>query len=157
MARKPSKESLIKRFKIFTDNREQIPFKYPNTVYGTLQYGDYTVEYDGKLFNDKIIVERKGGISEIYSAAGSGRERWERELEKMKDVPVKLVLCEFSYMDLVNKQPYGKLPSSAVYGSICSWQARYGLSFIFCENRVNARGYLYKLFYSYVSHQILGY
>jgi len=155
MNQKEKEEIEINRFKIFTDNREQLPFKFPNTIYGTLPCGDYTVEFEGKLYNNQIVIERKGGISEIYGATGSGRDRWERELEKLKSVEIKMVLCEFSYMDLVNKQPFGKLPSSAVYSSICSWQAQYNIPFIFCENRVNARGYLYKLFYEFTKHNIL--
>lgn len=157
MTKKLSKEDQIKEFKILTDTREQLPFKFPNSSIYTLPYGDYTIEYNNRPYYDKIVVERKGAVSEIYSATGSGRDRWERELEKLSKIDVKLVLCEFSYLDLVNKQPFGKLPSSAVYGSICKWQAVYDIPFIFCENKANARAYLYKLFWSYTKHKILNF
>ena len=159
MSRKISKEDKIKQFKILTANNEQNPFRYPNTKFYTMPMscGDYTIEYDNRPYYDKIVVERKGNVSELYSATGSGRECWERELEKLSKIDIAIVLCEFSYLDIVNKQDHGKLQASAVYGSICSWNAVYGIPFIFCENRVNARQYLYKLFYCYTKHKILGF
>ena len=157
MSRKLSKESLIKQFKILTANNEQMPYKFPNTKFYTMPmgHGDYTIEYKDRPYYDKIIVERKSDISEIYNATGSGRERWERELKKLSQIDIAIVLCEFSYMDLTNKQQHGILPAQAVYGSICKWQAVYRVPFIFCENRQNARAYMYKLFYKYVEHVIL--
>jgi hypothetical protein len=159
MSRKPSQKSQIEKFKILTAKNEQNPFKYPNTKFYTMPMGcgDYTIEYNDRPYYDKIIVERKGNVSEIYSATGSGRERWERELEKISKVDVKIVLCEFSFMDLVNHQPPGILPASAVYGSICKWNAVYDVPFIFCENRINAKNYMYKLFYEYTKHKILNF
>lgn len=159
MIKKISKENQIKQFKILTAKNEQQPYKFPNSKLYTMPmgHGDYTIEYDGHSYYDKIIIERKGNVSEIYNATGSGRQRWERELENLCKVDVKLVLCEFSYLDLVNKQPYGNLPSSSVYASICKWQAVYDVPFIFCENKSNARAYLYKIFYEYVKHKILNF
>jgi hypothetical protein len=151
-------EEAVDKFVILTANNEQRPYSYPNSKAFSMPmgFGDYTIEYDGKPYYDKIIVERKGAVSEIYGASGSGRDRWERELENLSKVDVAIVLCEFSFMDLVNKQPFGKLSASSVYGSICKWNAVYGIPFIFCENRCNARGYLYKLFREYVAYKILG-
>lgn len=153
------KEKQILRFKILTANNEQRPFKYPNTKFYQMpiSHGDYTIEYDGKSYLDKISVERKGNISELYIATGSERKRWKKELENLSKKNIAIILCEFSFMDIVNKQPYGKLLASSVYGSICSWNAKYGISFIFCENRNNARAYMYKLFYKYVEYKILNF
>lgn len=87
-------------------------------------------------------------------ATGDHRKRWERELEKLADIPYKMVLTEFSFLDVVNKQPPGDVEASSVYGSIASWQVRYGIPFMFCENRVNARAYLWKYFSEFVKHKI---
>jgi DNA excision repair protein ERCC-4 len=156
MTKKEQEEQAISKFFILTANNEQLPYKFPNSkaYIMPLGHGDYTIEYGGKPYYDEIVVERKGSVSEIYGAVGSGRERWERELENLSKIKIALVLCEFSYLDLVT-QAYGAMSPSAVYGSICSWHATYGIPFIFCENRVNARAYLYKLFRKYVEHKIL--
>lgn len=153
--RKPSKDTLIKKMNILVDTREQHPYLFPNSVKYTLPYGDYSIEYDGKIYYDKIVVERKGSVSELFSAAGKERDRFERELEKLSKVEIKFVLCEFDYMSIVNNQPPGILPASSVYGSIAKWQAVYGVPFIYYKNRRNARGFLWKCFYEYVKYRIL--
>lgn len=155
--KKSSKEDLINKFEIVVDVREKTPYKFKNSVAWALPFGDYTVSYGGVFYQNKIVVERKSNVSELYSATGSPRERWERELEKLSKVNIKFILCEFSFLDIVNKQREGVLQASSVYGSIASWQVRFGVSFIFCENRNNARAYLWKVFYEYVKHNILGY
>jgi len=120
-----------------------------------LKCGDYSIEYNGVYYYNQIVIERKGDVSELFSATGSQRDRWERELEKLSLIPIRFVLCEFDYMDIVNDQPPGKLPASAVYGSIAKWHSVYNVPFIFCGNKRNARNYLFKLFYFYVKHIIL--
>lgn len=153
--RKKSLDTQIKELVIATDTREQLSYKFGNTAFATLPYADYSVVYRGKLYLDKIAIERKSSVSELYSATGRERDRWERELEKMKSVKFKWVLCEFNFMDIVNAQPPGKLEASCVYGSICSWQIEYGIPFIFAGNRANARGLMWKLFYEFVKKEVL--
>ena len=153
--RKPSQDSIIRKFNILIDTREQQPYLFPNSVEYTLPYGDYSIEYNGAYYYNQIIVERKGAVSELFSATGSQRDRWERELEKLRVIPIRLVLCEFDYMDIVNDQPPGKLPASAVYGSIAKWHGVFNIPFIFCGNKRNARGFLFKLFYEFVKYKIV--
>jgi hypothetical protein len=153
--RKPSLDSLIKKMVILTDNREQTPWRFPNQRNCTLKSGDYSVEYDGKSYEDIIIIERKSSVSEIFSATGSGRERWERELERLQGVYYRFVLCEFDYMSFLNDAPPGRLATSAVYGSIPSWHIQYNTPFVMCGNRVNARAYAYKIFYEFIKYKVL--
>jgi len=147
----------INKFKILTAKNEQLPYKFPNTKFFTMPmgHGDYTIEYNNRAYYSKIVAERKSSVTELYEATGSQRARWERELENLSKIDIKVVLCEFSYLDIVNKQNHGKLSSASVYGSICKWQAVYGIPFIFCENRANARNFLYKMFFEYVKYKIL--
>ena len=154
--KKKSKESLINNFKIFTDNREQNPWTYAGyTIFGTLSYGDYTIFHNGKIYSDQIIIERKGAVSEIFQASGKERERFEKELEKMKDAPHKYILCEFDFMEATNNPPPGVMSITSVYGSICKWMVFYNIPFIFCGNRRNARAVCFKLLQEYFEHKIL--
>jgi hypothetical protein len=146
------KENLI----ILVDRREQNPFSYPKTELTTLHAGDYSFMWKGVDYRDKVIVERKGSISELFELSGSGRERFGREVEKLKTVGVRFILCEFSYADIVNNQPPGALLPQCVYGTLIKLHAVDGLPTIFCGNRVNARNYLYKIFYEWVSYNIIG-
>ena len=153
---KKDEEKAINDFRVVVDNREQLPFKFSNIMYTTLPYGDYTIEYAGKIYIDKIVIERKGNVSELFAFSGSNRERFCRELEKMKNEKYKYLLFEFDFMDIVNKQPYGKLPASTVFATLFSFMIKYQITPLFCGNRTNARNTLYKLFQFFVKYEILG-
>lgn len=150
------KQEILNKWKILTDTREQNGYKYPNTRIQMLKSGDYSIEYDGKSYENQIVIERKGSVSEIYDATGAGRERWENELERLKLIPIKFVLCEFDYLSLVNEAPPGRLEPQCVYGSIFKWHATFNIPFIFVKNHKNGRDYLYKYFWEYLTHIILG-
>ncbi len=154
--RKPSQKSLIERFRIIVDSREQTPYRYPRSYVRGLPYGDYTVEYDERLYLDKIVIERKSNVSELFAFSGSQRDRFVRELEKMKDVKYKYLVFEFELLDIVNKQPPGLLDPKIVYSTLCSFAIKYNIPFLFCGNRVNARAMTYKLFEFFVKYEILG-
>jgi len=156
MNRKKKEEDLISKFKILTDTREQRPYRFPNSKTCTLPYGDYSIEYDGKSYHDQIIIERKGGIGELFSFSGSSRDRFVRELEKMQGVKYKYILIEADFLDIVNKQPYGILPASTVYATLFSFCIKYQITPFFCHNYANGRQVVYKLFQFFVKYEILG-
>jgi ERCC4-type nuclease len=152
---KKSLDNIVKQFRVIVDTREQLPYKFENSITGTLLYGDYTVEYEGDIYLSEICVERKSRVAELYQATGKDRIRWEKELERLSKISLKFILCEFSYMDIIKKLPPGKLEPQCVYGSIAKWQVVYNVPFIFCENRTNARALLWKMFYEFVKHKII--
>lgn len=153
--RKPSLQTLINSYVPIIDSREQMPYRMANSVVRGLPFGDYSLEYEGRSYQDQIIVERKHHPSELFAASGSQRERFERELQKLSTVPFRYILAEFSFMDIVNMNVPGQLSPSVVYGSIICWHVRFGVPVIFCGNRVNARAYLIKTFQEFVKHKIL--
>ena len=157
MKRKQSKESLLKEFKVVVDSGEQLPYKFgkDRTIIQGLPYGDYTLIYNGRLYHDQIVIERKSRVSELFAFSGSQRDRFCRELEKMKDVKYKYLLFEFSLLDIVNKQPPGILSASIVYSTICSFAIKYQIPFLFCDNRINARGITYKLLEFFFKYEVL--
>ena len=68
---------------ILIDSREQTPliFSYPN-ITATLATGDYSVAG----LEDDFCVERKS-LSDLYGSLTSGRDRFKRELQRMKAYP----------------------------------------------------------------------
>lgn len=155
MNKKQQQDEAINKFIILTDTREQMPYRFPNTKICTLEYGDYTVEYEGKSYLDKICIERKGSMSELFSLSGTGRERFCRELEKMKDVKFKYMLIESDYLSIVNDQPPGLLPASNVYATIFSFMIKYQITPLFFNSHANCRNALYKILQFYVKYEIL--
>lgn len=65
---------------ILTDSREQAPLKFTtfSTEISTLATGDYSV----KGLEDTITVERKS-VSDLIGSLTSGRERFQREIQRM--------------------------------------------------------------------------
>jgi len=155
MNQKEKQDELINRFQILTDTREQQPYKFPNSISVCLPYGDYSVRYDGKDFYDQIIIERKGAIAELFAFSGSSRDRFCRELEKMRDVKFKYILIEGDYLSIVNDQPPGILPAGNVYATIFSFMIKYGITPLFFNSYQNGRNALYKILQFYVKYEIL--
>ena len=153
--KKLSIKDQIQDFTILVDSREQTPWKFDNSIIKGLPSGDYSIQWHGMDMNNRIVIERKSSVSELFSASGTDRDRWERELERLKDVEYKWVICEFPFLDFVNNTPPGKMLPSVVYGSICSWMIKYKIPFIFCENRINARSVAYKLLQFFVKYEII--
>jgi hypothetical protein len=152
---KKEQEKAINNFIVLQDTREQLPYKFPALKEQCLPFGDYSLEYDGKQYFNEIIFERKGNVSELYAFSGSERDRFVRELEKMKDVKYKYLLFEFDFMAIVNNQSYGLLPAQTVYATLFSFMIRYNIIPLFCGNRINCRSTMFKLMQFFVKYEIL--
>jgi len=152
---KKKEEKLIEQFQVVVDSREQKPYRFKNSIISALPYGDYTIFYKNKNYINRICVERKSNVSELFAFSGRHRERFERELKKLSEIEYPILLLEMDFMDIVNEQPPGILLASVVYGTLISFMVKYNIHIYFVHNRVNARAVLYKLFYNFVKYKIL--
>lgn len=107
------KEQLKVKYSIIRDSREkpnqgwvfQPDERIISTQIKALKEGDYTIEG----LENKVIIERKGGLSEF--AKNVIEDRFERELERLKVYPFSFLLLEFSMEDLIDYPKSLKLPS----------------------------------------------
>lgn len=159
--KQPGKDKLIENFNVVIDSREQTPWRFADSIQHALPAGDYTVAYkvEGRLivFDKIIAIERKSAVSELYSATGSERERFEAELEKLRHLLYSAVICEFSFADIEKESPGGKVSPRSVYGSIMSWWIKYKVPFLFAGSRVLARECCYKMLMFYTKYYFLGF
>lgn len=63
-----------------------------------LDTGDYSLEG----LEDKVCIERKGRVSELAINLGKDKQRFMREIERMKDFEFKFLILEFSLDDVMN-------------------------------------------------------
>ena len=154
------KVNLIERFQVIVDTREQTPWRFTNEVIETVPAGDYTV---GLLFENIVIkmdkvfaIERKSAVGELYAASGLERDRFIAELEKLDKLQFKFVICEFSFSDIQDNPPPGKVSADVVYGSILSWTIKYNIPFLFFGNRKFARMGAWKLMSFFIKQTVLG-
>src|SRR5690554_610257 len=85
---------------ILTDSREQQPwiFDGQETLRTYLPTADYTTE----LLKEDLVLERKKNASEFYgNICGKDRDRFERELERMRSYKYAFVVLEFQFCDIV--------------------------------------------------------
>lgn len=154
MARK-RKDKTIPLPTIIVDTREQEPFEFRATdrcagsESSKLDCGDYAIKDHTEL----IVIERKKGVDELCGNFGANRERFERELERMKTIRFKYVVVE-DYWSSIFKPSYSRMPPNVIFESIFALELKYGIHFIFAGSRTMAhnitrslllRAYKYKM------------
>jgi ERCC4-type nuclease len=119
---------------ILIDTREQRPFLFDGAVRRTLRTGDYSIEGA----EDLIAIERKS-LSDLLGCIGQGRNRFERELERLGAMPYPAVVIEASLAEVLNGTRHTSIHPNSVLGSLCAWSIRYRLPLFFCGNRALAQ------------------
>ena len=144
-------------FVIIQDTREQLPYTFKGirlhgkpieipVLVGTLHTGDYSVLW----MEDEICVERKS-VSDFYGTITRGRERFERELERMATMKRAAVVVEGRFSDLATDPLFfgSRVNPESVTGSVASFWTRYGVPCFFLDSRPAAEAFTFKLLHKY--------
>ncbi len=119
------------------DTREQRPWDLSplKSKIGTLDTADYSI----CGLESYIRVERKS-LPDLLGCIGNGRERFEREISRLKAYPSRCVIVEASWSDLEAGQWRSQVRVESVIGSVIGWIAA-GIPFILAENAERAGKY----------------
>lgn len=120
---------------LIIDTREQAPFTFANlpSEPGTLDAGDYSV----RGLEHLVAVERKS-LDDLLACVGRERDRFKRELQRLRAYRFRLLIVEASAADLEQGVCPGgvqgarplwrsKLTPAHVLGSLAAWTAQYTL------------------------------
>jgi ERCC4-type nuclease len=127
-------------FTVLVDSREQAPYTFDaippraanagkrlivKTEYRGLKAGDYSI--DG--CEDEIAVERKS-LEDLYGTLGGGRDRFEREFERLAKMQFAAVVIEADTREIWRPKEFrpnwhSKLNPRTVEGTIVSWSLDY--------------------------------
>lgn len=109
---------------LIIDTREQAPFTFANlpSEPGTLDAGDYSV----RGLEHLVAVERKS-LDDLLACVGRERERFKRELQRLRAYRFRLLIVEASAADLEAGHWHSKLTPAHVLGSLAAWTAQYTL------------------------------
>lgn len=109
------------------DTREQCPLDLAplRTERGTLATGDYSV----RGLEDRIAIERKS-LADLIGCVGAERERFERELQRLRAYETRAVVVEASWADLLAGGWRCQVAPAAAMGSVLGWVAD-GVPFLF--------------------------
>lgn len=129
-------------FTIVVDTREQAPFAFMSiepwdeirVVRAALATGDYSIQG----FEDRISIERKS-VSDFYGSIGGDRERFEREMVRLKQMEFAAVVIEGGWRELLVDRPETiQMSAKSASHTIYSWAVRYGVHFYPCDGRRHA-------------------
>lgn len=131
------------------DTREQSPYTFEGigwdkadgggsgksltieTVRGTLTSGDYSL----LGYEKRVAIERKS-LADWYGTLGKDRDRFERELERLRSYEFAAVVIEASLTEMATKPPpHSELNPKVVYRTFVSWSVRYPVKFVPCDGR----------------------
>jgi DNA excision repair protein ERCC-4 len=138
---------------IVTDTREQKPylfdrFPFVTTCKGTLPAGDYSL----RTMENIVALERKA-LDDLISCLCHDRDRFERELLKLRGYALKAVVIEGSISDVSRKNYKSDMHPTAVLQSCLAFFVRYQVPFLFCETRRTAEYVTVSLLEKFVREQ----
>jgi ERCC4-type nuclease len=115
---------------ILIDTREQTPLLFAHfpTERATLATGDYSV----KGFENDFCVERKS-ITDLVQSATFERERFERELVRMRGYSFRRLLIVGTLADIEAHRYRSQANPKAIIASLTAFEVRYSLPVCFRE------------------------
>jgi ERCC4-type nuclease len=135
----PSLDSLV----AVVDSREQNPLDLSplRTITGGLATGDYSLRGLERI----VSIERKS-LSDLLGCVGGERERFDREVQRLLAYPVRAVVVEAHWSDLLAGNWRGKITPAAAVGSVLGWVAC-GLPILFVGDHANAGQVVSRMLY----------
>ena len=121
-----------------------------------LDTGDYSAMLGDLTLEHDVFIERKAGLTELSGNMGIERERFAREFTRAKADGAKpfLLIENDSIEDVFLGNYRSKLPPKSLWGSMCTWMARYNTTVLFCKP-VNTGKVIYSIFYYYAREKLL--
>ena len=133
-------------FTVIRDTREQHPYEFRGlkgasgaelivkVADRTLKSGDYSIEG----MESRVSIERKS-LADLYSTLTHGRERFERELDRLRSYDFSKVVIEASWLQIARCPPPGSqvLPKS-ILRSILAFEQRYPTRWAWYDTRAAA-------------------
>lgn len=123
--------------RVICDNREGLPYDFKGLAveveHGTLTSGDLTLAG----FANRIALERKS-LPDLIACLSGERERFERELQRLKAHDFAAVLVEAPADDLRAGRYRSKMTPEAAWQSCLALMQRYRVPFVFSQDRRDA-------------------
>lgn len=121
--------------KIVVDTREQLPLNIKNipTERGTLMSGDYSI----KGLENRFAVERKS-IQDLIGSLTQGRERFERELHRLRGFDFARLLIVGSKDEFRECLKKRKTTERSIYASLGTFEARYRVPIVWLNTEQQA-------------------
>jgi ERCC4-type nuclease len=121
---------------ILIDSREQLPLVFqrlPSRV-AALGSGDYSIAGLETAF----AIERKTVSDLVSCCCGSNRQRFEKELFRLKSYHFKRLLVIGSRGEIEVQRYHSKISAKSVLGSLAAWECRYNIPIVYSATTTEA-------------------
>lgn len=138
---------------IVVDTREQdpLPITRFRTVRATLRSGDYSFAGGEEHF----AIERKTVEDLVSCCAGENRERFERELHRLRGFDFARLLIIGTREQITAGAYRSQISPAAVLGSLNAWEVRYRVPVVFAPTVLDAVPYVEAWTWWYAREAIL--
>ncbi len=136
---------------MLVDSREQSPLMFENYASepATLTTGDYSLKGMESLFS----VERKS-ISDLTGSLTQGRERFTRELERLRGYEFRRLLIIGTRQQIQNHDYRSRAAPAAVLGSLNALEVRFNIPVVFAGTRIHAAELIEQWAFYYLREQV---
>lgn len=133
-------------------SKKKIPYEVRK-----LNYGDYSIKISRNeeigvnrdfFFDDSVVVERKGSLSELAGNLTKDRTRFESELIRAKGANIALMIENATYSDLVMGRYRSEYNAKSFVATLATYSARYGLDVNFVEKELAGNWIYHRLYYA---------
>jgi len=119
---------------IIIDTREQRPYRFKRydvrTTFKALATGDYSL-----LGHEHMVAVERKSPSDFLSSIGTGRDRFFRELDRLRLIPFSAVVVESNLGVVCDTKAnrHTRLTKSHVIGTVAAIASRYGIPILFAS------------------------
>ncbi len=134
---RPRKELEPSDITVLIDEREQLPWDLSpmKMIRKSGETGDYRI-----LGLEHVVCVERKSLGDLLSTLGGGRDRFEREMQRILSYESRAVIVEASWADLERGEWRSQINPQAVIGSVLGFMAR-GVPFIMAGDRDRAQIY----------------
>lgn len=121
---------------VIVDSREQDPLRFANleSRRGMLITGDYSIAGMTEL----IAIERKSISDLVGCCMGENRQRFEKELCRLRGMRFKRLLVVGSRGEIELQRYHSRISPRAVLGSLAAWECRFDVPVVFAATPAQA-------------------
>ena len=130
---------------ILIDTREQRPLDFARYEADVERATLATADYSLQGLETIVGIERKSE-SDLLGSLTQGRDRFERELARLRSYQLRAVVCETSWLLLARGEYRSRMPPHACLQSIIGLSLRYETPFLLVETQEAAAYTVFHLF-----------
>lgn len=122
--------------KAVSDMGDPLPEISVDTPFGPMEPGPWVKDKKiAQIVEDAVAVERKS-FQDLYGTLTAGRDRFERELERLGEMWFSAVVVKASWDEIAKPPMFAtKVSPASIVGTIHAWQQRYPIRWITADNR----------------------